>query len=154
MPYIEECGIESRHLTLRKDLLWAPFLLRLSPRVWRFVLDFYLPSFSAIQRYLTVSFCLECCNLNCVFMRPSPRELQEEFVEKYVVLKRPLVPPDTQRIKSTGFQIAISSYFDSRINIYSSHLATLCSWWLRPHLRDACTQHRQYNFLWTGSVSF
>ena len=88
--------------------------------------------------------------LSCAFTLSPPRELQQNFGQKNMYEgcnERIIVPPDTQRIKSTGFQIAVSSYFDSRINIYSSYLATLCSWWLRPHLRDACTQHRQYNFL-------
>ena len=35
-----------------------------------------------------------------------------------------IVPPDTQRIKSTGFQIVVTSYFNARMNIYSSYLVT------------------------------
>ena len=34
--------------------------------------------------------------------------------------ERIIVPPDTQRIKSPGFQIAVISYFNSMMNIYGS----------------------------------
>ena len=46
-------------------------------------------------------------------MRSPPRELQEDFGKKIMYEgcnERIIVPPDTQRIKSTGFQIAVSSY--------------------------------------------
>ena len=57
----------------------------------------------------------------------SPRELLGDFGQKNMYEgcnERLIVPPDTQRIKSPGFQIAVTSYFNSRMNIYCSHLAT------------------------------
>ena len=61
-------------------------------------------------------------------MLSPPRELQEDFgIKKNMhegCNERIIVPPDTQRIKSAGFQITATPYFTSMMNIYSSYLAS------------------------------
>ena len=91
---------------------------------------FILPSnFQPFRAITHGQLCLECCNrfLAVYSCYLHPEVCKGILFKKYIYegsKERIIVPLDTQRIKSPGFQIAVTSQFNSRMNIYSSYLAT------------------------------
>ena len=142
-PSIEECGIHFSHnqLFLLQERIALPDSEKGHALSLGFSYDilqetkglfqiFILPSnFQPFRAITHGQLCLESRNrflavYSCYLHPENCKRILSKINIHEGSKERIIVPPNTQRIKSPGFQIAVTSYFNSMMSIYSSYLAS------------------------------